>query len=95
MFIISLTYTCDISEIEKHLADHIDYLDRQYSEGVFLASGRKVPRTGGVILANVESRDKLDRILAEDPFKQHAVANYDVIEFIPTKTSNELEFLRQ
>lgn len=95
MFIISLTYICDISEVEKHLADHIDYLDRQYSDGIFLASGRKVPRTGGVILANVESRDKLDRILAEDPFKQHTLANYDVTEFIPTKTSSELEFLRQ
>ncbi len=95
MFVISITYVCDISEIEKHLGDHIHYLEKQYSKGIFLASGRKVPRTGGVILAKIESRDKLDQIIAEDPFKKHALANYEVIEFIPTKTSIELEFLRQ
>jgi uncharacterized protein YciI len=95
MFVISLTYTCDMSEVDKHLSAHIDYLDRQYSDGVFLASGRKVPRIGGVILADVESRDKLDQILAEDPFMQHGLADYDITEFIPTKTSAELNFLCQ
>ena len=84
-----------MSEVDKHLSAHIGYLNRQYSDGVFLASGRKVPRTGGVILANVESKDKLEQILSEDPFKQHALAEYDIIEFIPTKTSTELAFLCQ
>ena len=94
MFIVSLTYKCEICEIEKYLNEHIQYLDNQYELGNFIASGRKVPRTGGVILANVKSFDLLNTILNDDPFKVHNLANYDVIEFVPTKTSKELDFLR-
>lgn len=95
MFVINLTYTCDLSEVEKHLAAHIEYLDQQYAAGIFLASGRKVPRTGGIILAVAESREQLEQILANDPFAIHQLANYEIIEFIPTKTANALSFLQQ
>lgn len=47
MFIFSLTYLKSISEVEKYLPQHIDYLERHYQSGHFIASGRKVPRTGG------------------------------------------------
>jgi uncharacterized protein YciI len=50
MFIISLTYICDLKEVDKILPEHIDYLKIQYKKGNFIASGRKVPRTGGIIL---------------------------------------------
>nr|WP_281419266.1 YciI family protein [Marinobacterium ramblicola] len=95
VFIVSLTYKCELSEIDTYLNDHVEYLDRQYAAGVFLASGRKVPRTGGVILARADSRQQLEQILAEDPFSVHNLAEYDVIEFVPSKTSKELEFLCQ
>lgn len=95
MFVVSLTYICDMSEVDTHLTSHIEYLNKQYSSGVFLASGRKVPRTGGVILAQVESLEALEKILSEDPFKIHGVARYEITEFTPSKTSPELEFLVQ
>ncbi|CAM3745287.1 YciI-like protein [Vibrio aerogenes CECT 7868] len=95
MFIVSLTYRCELSEIEAHLAAHIEYLEQQYTLGHFLASGRKVPRTGGVILADMPSKEALEAVLAEDPFKQHQLADYDVIEFIPTKTNEALSSIRQ
>ncbi len=95
MFVVSLNYICELSEIEKHLEAHIAYLDRYYEDGTFLASGRKVPRTGGVILAQAASRELLDEVLSEDPFKINGLANYDVIEFIPTKTSDKLGFLQK
>jgi uncharacterized protein YciI len=93
MFVVSLTYVCELSEIEKHLADHIDYLDENYAKGVFLASGRKEPRTGGVILAQMDSRTELDKLIEKDPFKINGLANYEVIEFIPSKTIEALSFL--
>lgn len=95
MFVVSLTYICDMSEVDKHLDAHIEYLEQQYKEGVFLASGRKVPRTGGVILARAESVEALEEVLSLDPFKVHGLASYDVTEFVPTKTSVELEFLKE
>jgi len=95
MFIVSLTYIAQMSEIDKHLNNHIEYLEKQYSQGIFLASGRKVPRTGGVILAEAESREALEQVLSEDPFKVYGLANYQITEFVPSKTSPELAFLLQ
>lgn len=92
MFIISLQYHRPIEEVEQHLTGHITWLQRYYQQDVFVASGRKVPRTGGVILARSIARDELDRILAEDPF--NAVATYEVTEFAPTMTAPELATLK-
>ena len=58
-----------------------------YSLGKFVVSGRKVPRTGGVILASCSDREELKRILEEDPFFRAKVAEYDVVEFVPTMTA--------
>ncbi len=94
MFIVSLTYTVELNQVEEHLSAHIEYLDRQYAAGIFLASGRKVPRTGGIILAIANSKNELEEILTEDPFKVHSLAHYEIIEFLPTKVTKELSFLQ-
>ncbi|MCU8007569.1 YciI family protein [Shewanella sp. SM87] len=91
MFVVSLTYKKPIAEVELHLAAHIAYLDEYYASGTFVASGRKVPRTGGVILAKAESRAALEAILQQDPFCIADVAEFEVIEFVPTKTAPGLE----
>jgi len=93
MFVITLTYTVPVEEIDPHLAGHIEWLDRHYASGVMLASGRRVPRTGGVLLARAADRAALDAVLAEDPFARAGVATYDVVEFAPTKAAPGLETL--
>lgn len=93
MFVVSLTYKKPIAEVELHLAAHIAYLEQYYAAGTFVASGRKVPRTGGVILAKAESRAALEAILQQDPFSIAEVADFEVIEFVPTKTAPGLEQL--
>ncbi|MCP3127213.1 YciI family protein [Shewanella sp. KJ2020] len=93
MFVVSLTYKKPIAEVEPHLAAHICYLDECYAKGIFIASGRKVPRSGGVILAKAESRAALEAILQQDPFYFEDVAEFEVIEFVPTKTAPGLESL--
>ena len=95
MFVVSVIYTCDLSEIDNHLATHIEYLDQQYKNGIFLVSGRKAPRTGGVILARSESLEALEVTISADPFKINGLAEYEITEFIPTKTTAELDFLRE
>ena len=90
MFIVSLTYIAETTEIDKHLAEHIDYLEKNYRSGTFLASGRKVPRTGGVILAKTDSREALESILREDPFSLFNLAKYDVTEFVASKSASNL-----
>ncbi|HBR96979.1 MAG TPA: GTP cyclohydrolase [Gammaproteobacteria bacterium] len=93
MFIVLLTYVAELSEVEKHLADHLAYLDRCYAQGVFIASGPKVPRTGGLILAVSPTRDALEVILADDPFIQQGIAQYEMTEFVPRKTAPLFEVL--
>ncbi len=93
MFIISLTYKVPLEQVERYLEDHITYLDEQYQLGNFIASGKKVPRTGGVIFSKMENKQVLMEVLVQDPFYKFGLADFDVIEFIPSKTSTELSYL--
>jgi uncharacterized protein YciI len=49
MFIINLKYKVELTQIDQFLNEHIEFLNAQYESGNFLASGRKEPRTGGII----------------------------------------------
>ena len=91
MYIIILTYQKDLSEVEKHLEAHRAYLDRYYTSGHFIASGAQVPRKGGVILCKADSKEEILGIIAQDPFHEHRIAAYQIIEFIPTKFSEAFE----
>ncbi|WP_422857964.1 YciI family protein [Flagellimonas sp. S174] len=95
MFIINLTYKTELEKVDQFLEEHIEYLNKHYELGHFLASGRKVPRTGGIILSNVQSKSELEDIISKDPFKQNELADYELTEFVPSKTCEELEFLRE
>ena len=93
MFVVSLTYKAELSEVDNYISEHIAYLEQYYDKGNFIASGRKVPRTGGVILAHAESREKLIAILQENPFYKADVASYEVTEFVPSKVGQGFESL--
>lgn len=93
MFIINLTYKVDLSEVDQLLDAHVSFLNEQYAMGNFIASGRKVPRTGGIILSNISNKAELESIIELDPFKLNDLADYEIIEFVPSKTSEELNFL--
>lgn len=85
MFIISLTYKVAIENVENHIPEHNYFLQKYYDSGIFITSGRKEPRTGGVIICNAQSKNEVEQIIQEDPFYIHQIADYDTIEFIPTK----------
>ncbi|WP_035339953.1 MULTISPECIES: YciI family protein [Dickeya] len=91
MFIISLTYTAPMDEVEGFLESHVTWLKRGYEQGLFIASGRKNPRTGGVILARSIERAVLEDFLKQDPFQ--AVARYEVTDFQPSMTSDSFAML--
>lgn len=84
-FVIEVTYTAPIEQIDERLAAHRAHLEKGYESGLLLASGPQKPRTGGVILARVTSREELDQFLAMDPFALANVATYRLTEFEPLK----------
>ncbi|CAM4159834.1 YciI family protein [Pseudoalteromonas byunsanensis] len=93
MFIISLTYQVPLAEVDRFIPEHIDYLNEQYAKGYFILSGRKEPRTGGVIISSISERQVLNQVLAQDPFYREGLASYEITEIVPTKSSKQLAFL--
>jgi uncharacterized protein YciI len=95
MLIISLTYTAPLERIDEHLAAHRAFLDAQYARGIFLLSGRKVPRDGGIILARAASRAEIEALVCQDPFHQAGLARYEITEFVPTMAAEALSAFRE
>ncbi|WP_129305588.1 YciI family protein [Streptomyces sp. L2] len=95
MFVLELTYTAPLDAVDAALPAHVTWLEQQYEKGSFLASGRKNPRDGGVILAVAEDRARMEELVASDPFVAAGVCEYRVTEFVATKTVPELAGHRQ
>lgn len=93
MFVVTLTYVAGLDAIDAAMPRHMAWLRRQYADGVFVVSGRQVPRVGGVILATGVSRKELDERLAGDPFVADGLAEVAVIEFNASQTAPALEGL--
>lgn len=91
MFILTLKYKKSIDDVEKNLPAHIKYLETYYNSGNFIASGRQNPRTGGIILCNAVNRDEVESIIHNDPFYSYGIADYSIIEFIPSKYADGFE----
>ncbi|MET9364351.1 YciI family protein [Streptomyces sp. NPDC006632] len=95
MFILELTYIAPLDRIDALLDSHVAWLDEHYAAGVFIASGRKEPRDGGVILAVGDDRAAIEEVVASDPFLVDGLCTYRVTEFLATKVAPELAPYRQ
>jgi uncharacterized protein YciI len=81
MFIINLNYIAPLEKIDAHMKEHMVFLNACYREGLFIVSGRKIPRTGGIILAQGSSKDAIDALMRNDPFVFHGLAEFEITEF--------------
>lgn len=95
MFIFNLTYVKPIEVLEQVLPRHFQYLEQHYQTREFLCSGRKVPRSGGIILCNVPTREAAEALMVQDPFYTEGIAEYELIEFEATKALDEFRALLQ
>lgn len=91
MFIVNLTYKKSMEEVDKILPNHIEFLQKYYNQKKFICSGRKNPRVGGIILCNADNINELNSIISEDPFNINDIAEYNIIEFIPTKCDDSFK----
>jgi|SRR6187549_2885242 uncharacterized protein YciI len=91
MFIIELTYKVDVAEIDRHMAAHMAFVRKYYKSGHFVASGRKIPRDGGIILSRGDSREEVEAIAAEDPFCLRGLADARIIEFRVSQQADDLQ----
>ncbi len=90
-FLIHITYTVPIEQVEAITPDHRAYLRSQFAEGKLLFSGPRVPRTGGVLFGKAEDKSVMEAMVSADPFKTNGIANYDIIEIAPTIWAEQLK----
>ena len=90
MFIIELIYKAGLSEIDAHLKAHVAFLEKYYTAGNFLVSGRKIPRDGGIIVAVGKNRREIETVIREDPFVENGLAEFRVIEFRASQRADDI-----
>jgi uncharacterized protein YciI len=91
LFVLLLSYIRPLEEVDALMREHVAWLSEHYDTGRFVVSGRRVPRTGGVIVARGEDRDEIERIAASDPFVSGGVATCEVIQFRASQTADGFE----
>lgn len=78
--LILLSYIVPLDDVDRHMKAHVAWLERGYDEGVFLMSGRRTPRSGGVIVCRGRKAE-VEALTKSDPFVTSGVATVHVIEF--------------
>ena len=93
MFVLLLTYVRPLPEVDALMREHVAWLKEHYAAGRFVVSGRRVPRTGGVILARGDDRAEIEALAATDPFVRGGVATCEVVQFRASQTAPGLDAL--
>lgn len=93
MILVFLNYKVPVEMLDQHLDAHRAWLKAGAEQGILAAAGRKVPRTGGLLLAR-GSREAVEAWVKGDPFAVHDLADYDFTEVDFTLTADGLEGLK-
>jgi uncharacterized protein YciI len=91
MFVLLLTYIKPLEEVDRLMREHVAWLDEHFAAGRFVVSGRRIPRTGGVIVARGDDRGEIDDIAAGDPFVTGGVATCEVIRFRASQCADDFD----
>ncbi|NRD72825.1 hypothetical protein HQQ94_06100 [Shewanella sp. VB17] len=87
MFLVDMTFT-NMNKITPELTQqHKLYLEQEYKSNKLMFGGRKVPRTGGVLLSQHATEQVLIEMLEADPFVKSGAASYSITEFVPVMAS--------
>ncbi len=85
MFIAIFTCRRPIAEARKYLTEHRLFLYEYYEEELFITSGPTSRIHGGVILIRADSRATVEKVLSRDPYVEHGIGDYRIIEFNATE----------
>lgn len=94
MFIVTVTYTAPLDEVDRWRPAHGEWLTDLISRQLILLAGRQVPLVGGVYLVTRMAAEELGRLLASDPYVLNGVAAHTVVEFTPMMVASGFENLK-
>ena len=91
MYLVDMSFT-NMEKITSELTDkHKSHLEQEYKSNKLMFGGRKVPRTGGILISQHASKRELKQVLNSDPFVQSGAVTYSITEFIPVMASKDYE----
>jgi uncharacterized protein YciI len=93
MYILFINPTRSPEELAPAFPAHSEFLNSYVKVGKFILTGGLTARPAGMVLANVNSEDELKALLEEDPFVRQQLADYEVIEFKPSRYHESLASL--
>jgi uncharacterized protein YciI len=85
MFIVKLIYKKSLEMVDQHLAVHRNFLEECYLKNALIVSGPLNPRTGGILVSQLNDREALMALIHSDPFYIKDIADYEILEFDPVK----------
>jgi len=92
-----IRYRRPFDEVAPHVEEHRAYLRDLMSQGILLASGPLLPRSGGALLLRIpddgDATAALDRIRDGDPFTQRSIAQYELLQWNPVMGLEALDRL--
>ena len=93
MFIVLLKFSGNKAKASQFMESHKEWIRRGFDEGVFLLAGSLQSDKGGVIFAHNTSLPELQIRVNEDPFVEEDIVRAEMIEILPSKADERLDFL--
>lgn len=93
MFIINLIFSDNKPNAKQFMQGHNEWLEQNFEQGVFIASGSLQPNLGGGILAHNCTLAALETRVNADPFVANNVVKAQITELSLSKTNKDLAFL--
>jgi uncharacterized protein YciI len=85
-FLLEGEYLVPFEEFSDLVPIHRAFLQKGYDAGHFLCSGPQISARGGFLLARAESLEKLQEILADEPFTKAKKMRFcRITEFNPVQ----------
>ena len=78
-------------EVAAALPDHQAHIAKGLADNRILFAGPKTAGKGGFIVIRAETRQGLDQFIADDPFCQKGIMDYEITEFMPVDRQPYIE----
>jgi len=95
MFCVFLKFSGNKGEASRHMAEHKQWIEQGFEDGVFLVTGSLSGNQGGTVLAHNTTREALEKRVALDPFVVEDVVRVEIVEVAPSRVDERLLFLME
>ena len=93
MFIVVLKLAANKARASQLMEGHKAWIERGFTEGVFLLTGGLRPGLGGVVVAHNTSLPELQRRVNADPFVAQGVVGAEILDIATSRADERLASL--